>query len=110
MRKKKLNLRDEIDFANLLELMEPLHDISEYALLPELFSTVGYESLLKLCKYAGGETVKIPKLQDLVDSMYALQIFYDIEFKHKISYKDVPKSYVKLVNKIKDVYYVRNSN
>ena len=47
-RKNKLPLTEELDFAYLLELMPPLHGQPEFSWLPELFSIVGHESLLKL--------------------------------------------------------------
>lgn len=103
-RKPKLNTRDDLDFAYLLELMRPLSDISEYSLLPELFSILGHENLLKLCKYAGGQTIQIPTLDELKDSMYALQWFYDVDIKHTKGGSAIPQNLVTLVNKIREVY------
>ena len=103
-RKKKLNTREDLDFAYLLELMRPLSDVSEYALLPELFSIVGHENLLKLCKYAGGQTLTIPTLNELKDGMYALQWFYDVDIKHTKDGSMIPENLVPLVNKIREVY------
>ena len=50
----KLPITEELDFAYLLSLLPPLKDEPEFAWLPELFSIVGHESLIRLCKYAGG--------------------------------------------------------
>ena len=49
----KLPATEELDFAYLLELMPPLHNIEEFAWLPELFSIIGVEKLVLLCRYAG---------------------------------------------------------
>ena len=38
-----LDIREELDFAYLLELMPPLHDTPDFCWLPELFSIVGYK-------------------------------------------------------------------
>lgn len=103
-RKKKLDTREDLDFAYLLELMSPLSDVSEYALLPELFSIVGHENLLKLCKYAGGQTIQIPTLEELKDSMYSLQWFYDVDIKHSKSDSEIPSNLKTLVDKIRKVY------
>lgn len=103
-RKKKLDTREDLDFAYLLELMRPLSDVSEYALLPELFSIVGHENLLKLCKYAGGQTIQIPTLEELKDSMYALQWFYDVDIKHSKFDSEIPSNLRTLVDKIRKVY------
>lgn len=104
MRRKKLSTRDDLDFAYLLELMRPLNDVDEYALLPELFATIGYENLLKLCKYAGGELIKIPTLNELSDSLYALQLFYDIDIKHIKSESSIPDNLRDKVLKIREVF------
>lgn len=102
--KKKLDTREDLDFAYLLELMRPLSDVPEYALLPELFSIVGYEGLLELCKYAGGRTIQVPTLSELKDAMYALQWFYDVDIKHSKQSNDIPLHLKGLVQKIREVY------
>lgn len=77
-----MKLNEENDFAYLLELMPVLHNVPEFAWLPELFSIIGAEALITLCKYAGGETIRIPTQQELSLSIKALQTFYDIDIKH----------------------------
>ena len=108
MDETKLAITEELDFAYLLELMLPLHNVPEFAWLPELFSIIGYDSLLKLCKYAGGECIKIPTIDQLKASIDALQGFYDIRYKGK-SLLDVPNNLIPLVMKISEVFDVRNS-
>lgn len=103
-REKKLNTREDLDFAYLLELMRPLSHVSEYSLLPELFSIIGHENLLKLCKCAGGQTITIPTLSELKDAMYALQWFYDVDIKHSKQSNDIPLHLKDLIQKIREVY------
>ena len=105
---KQLTLTEELDFAYLLELMLPLHNVPEFAWLPELFSIIGHEKLLTLCKYAGGETITIPTTEQLVDSVNALQWFYDINISKEHTYSEVPKELRELVDKITEVYNARN--
>lgn len=109
---KKLPITENLDFAYLLELMPPLHDIPEFAWLPELFSIIGYESLIKLCKYAGGETIQIPTLSQLTDSIEALQIFYDTYIAKVRSNRSVVPAHIQdMVQKIMRVYSnVTNDN
>lgn len=106
--KKSLPITEELDFAYLLELMLPLHKVPEFAWLPELFSIIGYDALLKLCKYAGGENITIPKLSQLHQSIDALQWFYDIYITGKHSIYELPTELADLVYKIYEVYDVRN--
>ena len=86
----ELPITEELDFAYLLELMPALHDKPGFAWLPELFSIIGAERLITLCRYAGGEVIEIPTLDDLTSSVEALQFFYDILIKKSKSIADVP--------------------
>ena len=104
MKRNDLPLTEELDFAYLLELMPAVHSIPEYALLPELFSIIGHERLILLCKYAGGETIRIPELETLVDSIEALQCFYDINIKHTKQVTDVPDNLLGLYKDIVGVF------
>ena len=103
--KSSLSNTEELDFYYLLELMRPLNDTPEFALLPELFSILGHDKLLELCKYAGGEVVKLPTLEELADSIDALQWFYNVYIKHSDSISSVPSNLKSLVIKIRQVYY-----
>lgn len=105
----KLPITEELDFHYLLGLMPPLHDVPEFSWLPELFSIVGYESLIKLCKYSGGELIRIPTLDELSMSIDALQYFYDVYIKKSKSASEIPDGLSELVDKIRTVYNARNS-
>ena len=105
----KLPVTEELDFHYLLGLMPPLQGISEYSWLPELFSIVGHESLIKLCKYAGGELIRIPTLDELSKSIDAIQWFYDVYIKKSKSDAEVPDGLSEQVAKIKAVYDDRNN-
>ncbi len=84
-----LPITEELDFEYLLEMMPALHDKPGFAWLPELFSIIGAERLVNLCKYAGGETITIPTIDELSSSIEALQLFYDIRIKKKKKLSDV---------------------
>lgn len=85
-----LPITEELDFEYLLEMMPALHDKPGFAWLPELFSIIGAERFVNLCKYAGGETITIPTIDELSSSIEALQLFYDIRIKKKKKLSDVP--------------------
>jgi len=104
MKAQKLDITESSDFHCLLELMLPLYGIEEFAWLPELFSIIGYEKLLLLAKYAGGETIRIPKLEELTDSIQALEWYYHVYITHKKRRKSIPLNYLPLVDKIREVY------
>ena len=106
----KLPVSEELDFHYLLELMRPLHDVPQFAWLPELFSIIGHEKLILLCKYAGGESITIPTLEQLSESIEALQWFYDVEIKKTRGVGEMPYNIQYLFYKIKDVYNNAGNN
>lgn len=101
---KELSITEELDFQYLLQLLPPLENEPEFALLPELFSILGAKKLITLCKYAGGETVKIPTIDQLSKDIDALQWYYDVYVSHKKSVDEIPIEFIDLVSKIKSVY------
>ena len=101
---KELSITEELDFQYLLQLLPPLENEPEFALLPELFSIIGAKKLITLCKYAGGETVKIPTIEQLSKDIDALQWYYDVYISHKKPVDEIPIEFIDLVLKIKSVY------
>ena len=101
---KEIPVKDELDFQYLLQLLPPLENEPEFAWLPELFSIIGARNLITLCKYAGGESIKLPTLDQLSKDIDALQWYYDVYITHKKSAIDVPQELRDLVKKIQGVY------
>jgi hypothetical protein len=101
---KELPISEELDFQYLLQLLPPLEDEPEFSWLPELFSIIGVKNLITLCKYAGGESIKIPTIEQLDQDIEALQWYYDIYISHKKSVGEIPADLRDLVAKIKSVY------
>lgn len=98
--KRELDLTESSDFQYLLELMLPLYKEPAYAWLPELFSIIGHDSLIKLCKVAGGEKIKIPTLTELSDAVQALDWYYNVWITKKHKVIEIPPEYHDLVFKI----------
>lgn len=101
---KELPIKDELDFQYLLQLLPPLENEPEFAWLPELFSIIGAKGLITLCKYAGGETIKIPTVEQLAQDIEALQWYYDVFITKKKPVGEIPANLCALVMKIKNVY------
>lgn len=102
-----LDTKTELDFHYLLGLMPPLYNVPEFAWLPELFSIIGHEKLILLCKYAGGERISIPTLAQLSDSIEVLQWYYNVSIKKTHSITDVPPRLHTLYHKILQIYDAR---
>jgi len=102
--KDDLSIKEELDFQYLLQLLPPLEGEPEFAWLPELFSIIGARNLITLCKYAGGETIKIPTLEQLSVDIDALQWYYDVYINHKHLETEIPVELLPLVLKIRKIY------
>ena len=100
----ELSLTEELDFHYLLTLMRPLHDEPEFSWLPELFTLIGHENVIKLCKYAGGETITIPTLFDLTMSIRAMEYYYSVYISKTKVYTDIPVELRPMVTKIRTYY------
>ena len=100
----ELSISEELDFQYLLQLLPPLEDTPEFSWLPELFSIIGAKNLITLCKYAGGETIQIPTVEQLSQDIDALQWYYDVYVTGKKPVDEIPVGLRPLVNKIRDVY------
>ena len=104
MKPKELPITEELDFQYLLQLLPPLEDEEAFAWLPELFSIIGAKKLILLCKYAGGETIKIPTIPQLLKDIEALQWYYDVYItKSKYDF-EIPDDLKELVQIIKRTY------
>ena len=107
--KSKLPLTEDLDFQYLLCIMPLLQEIPEYQLLPELFSIIGETSLIELCSVAGGETIRIPTLEELSKSIDGLQAFYDYKIKGLVSKQEIKPELQGLVTRIERIYDAKNS-
>lgn len=109
MSKSNLNITESSDFPLLLELMPLIKDNADYALLPELFTIIGHEKLIKLCKYAGGETLKIPTLSEVSDAIECLEWYYKVYIEKSKTHQSVPLRYRLKVSEIKRTIDARNN-
>ena len=101
---KELSIIEELDFQYLLQLLPPLEDTPEFSWLPELFSIIGAKNLITLCKYVGGETIKIPTIEQLAADIDALQWYYDVFISKKKPIEEIPQDLLNLVLKIQNIY------
>ena len=103
----KIPVREELDFAYLLELLPPLYNTDGFEGLAELFSIIGHEKLLTLCKYAGGEYFKIPTLDELDQAIDGLQYFYDVHIAKTKDITEVPMIVLPTFFRIVNIYEER---
>ena len=95
--KSELKTLKEVDTCSLsMFSLYKMKDIPEYATLSELAYLLGIDSLLKLCEYFGGETIKLPEIEEVETSIQAL-LLYQYTTVDGMSYDDA----LKLVNTCK---------
>ena len=104
MKRNDLPITEELDFQYLLTLLPPLTGIPEYSWLPELFSIIGHDKLLLLSRYAGGETIRIPTLEELSHAIQSLQVFYNVYISKKLTVDQIPSEVAETVEEIVQVY------
>ena len=104
-----LSFVDSSNFQYLLELFMPLYQMPEYAWLPELFSIIGHERLIKLCKYCGGETIKVPTLSELLFSIEGLEWYFKSSVSNECTSAEIPPKYADIVSKISAIIEERGN-
>lgn len=121
-----MNIKNELDklstediYSLMLFVLYKSTEIPQYASLSQLAYVLDKESLLKLCEFYGGLTIKIPtisQLQNLLEGMLMFQLV-DIEGQKfeevKTQFeKGVTESYIHIKNILKDYKFNsgRNSN
>ena len=84
MTKKEIqNLIKSDTYSLILFALFKLKDIPEYSGLSELIYLLDEQSLLSLCKYYGGLTIKIPTIEELETLIYALVLYEAVNLNNK---------------------------
>ena len=111
-----MNIRDELNnlstpdiYSLMLFVLYKSTTIPEYASLSQLAYILDKDSLLKLCEFYGGITIKIPtvtELQNLLEGLLMYQLI-NIENQPKEEVekqfnKDIKSVYEHIVNTLKD--------
>lgn len=77
------NLTEEDTYSLMLFSLYLLKDLPEYSVLSELIYTLDKESLLKLLKLFGGQTIAIPTLKELKLAAQCLVLVRDVTIEGK---------------------------
>lgn len=86
--KNELEKLKQIDIWSLmLFVLYNFQSIPEYSSISELAYILDQKNLLKLCEYFGGQTIKIPTIDQLEETIYAMLLYQYIDIE-KIEEKD----------------------
>lgn len=87
IKEELLNLKSSDIYSLMLFVLYKVKGIPDYAALSEMAYLLDKESLLTLCEYYGGLTIKIPTIDELEDLVKAL-LMYQLVDVEKRSYED----------------------
>ena len=81
-----MNIRDELNnlttpdiYSLMLFTLYKTSDIAEYSSLSQLAFILDKDSLLKLCEFYGGLTIKIPTIQELETVLKGLLLYQTVD-------------------------------
>ena len=81
--KQELLKLKKIDIWSLmLFVLCNFQNIPEYSSLSELAYVLDEKNLLRLCEYFGGQTIKIPTIDELEVTVYAMLLYQYIDIEH----------------------------
>ena len=80
------NLKERDVYSLLLFCLYKLSDIPEYSSLSELVYVMDKNNFLNFCEYFGGQTIKVPTIEELDALMYSLLLYQYVKI-DKIPYE-----------------------
>ena len=101
-----LKLKQTDIYSLMLFALFKIKDIPEYSSLSELVYILDKESLLKLCEYFGGTTIKIPTIDELETVLYALILYQYVNIE-KIEFNQALEMITEKtseIRKVRDTY------
>ena len=101
-----LKLKQTDIYSLMLFALFKIKDIPEYSSLSELVYILDKESLLKLCEYFGGTTIKIPTIDELETVLYALILYQYVNIE-KIEFNqalEMTTEKTSEIRKVRDTY------
>ena len=79
------NLKERDVYSLLLFCLYKLSDIPEYSSISELVYVMDKQNFLNFCEYFGGQTIKVPTIDELDALMYSLLLYQYVKI-DKIPY------------------------
>jgi hypothetical protein len=90
IKEKLLTFKDIDIWSLILFTLYKIKDTPEFSTISELAYVLDKDSMLKLCEYFGGLTIKIPTIEELEDLVYALVIYQHVNI-DGMNYNDAIK-------------------
>lgn len=98
------NLTKSDIYSLILFALYKCNESPEYSALSELAYILDKESLLKMCEYYGGLTIRIPTIDELERFLNALLVFQLVDIENN----DLQETLLKLKNKNEHIKFLEN--
>lgn len=98
------NLTKSDIYSLILFALYKCNESPEYSALSELAYILDKESLLKMCEYYGGLTIRIPTIDELERFLNALLVFQLVDIENN----DLQETILKLKNKNEHIKFLEN--
>lgn len=82
IRDELLKLKRLDIWSLMLFVLYNFQNIPEYSSISELAYVLDEKNFLKLCEYFGGQTIKIPTVDELELTIYAMLLYQYIDIEH----------------------------
>lgn len=76
------NLKERDLYSLSLFCLYKLIPVPEYSSLSELVYILDKPNFLNLCEYFGGQTIKIPTIEELQNTVYSLLLYQYVKIEH----------------------------
>ena len=106
-----MNIKTELDnltksdiYSLILFALYKCQNVNEYSALSQLSYILDKESMLRLCEYFGGLTIKIPTIDELERFLNAILVFQLVDIENN----NLEETLLKLKNKNEHVKFIEN--
>lgn len=98
------NLTKSDIYSLILFALYKCNESPEYSAISELAYILDKESLLKMCEYYGGLTIRIPTIDELERFLNALLVFQLVDIENN----DLQETLLKVKNKNEHIKFLEN--
>ena len=82
IKQELLQLKKTDIWSLMLFVLYNFQHVPEYSSISELAYVLDEKNMLKLCEYFGGQTIKIPTIDELENTLYAMLLYQYVDIEH----------------------------
>lgn len=82
IKEELLQLKQTDIWSLMLFVLYNFQTVPEYSSISELAYVLDEKNMLKFCEYFGGQTIKVPTIDELEHTLYAMLIYQYVDIEH----------------------------